>query len=365
MEWISQLSFEPRPAGSLEDAKARKSIRALFERTGEFSVEEQSFGFQRYLPEKWGLAIDGERADCLPAVCSTRTPRSGLSGELCSSASRNVRGRIALVEASGTHESIAVETLGERGALAALVFQKRGPLLVGRVRYPLSSIPCLMISGQLGEKLSRTWSVRKHQVHVDLDARTARGRGRNVFAVPRNAEARALFVAHRDSRPFSPGAIDNASGTSLLAFLAARIAKPTFSLLSTDAEEYGVLGGRYFVSKHHDLDPRTNTVNLDSLGGGPLHLVKRTRGGHLSPSLNARISSVAEDMGLSLPRISTPRGSDCDVFLERGFRSSWLRSYPTPTATTIEDTMNHVRRSVIGQACLLLRGLVGHALNGA
>jgi aminopeptidase YwaD len=342
---------------------ARKTVRALIEATGRFSVEEQSFEFQRYLPEKWGLTIDEESVGCLPAVCSSPTPQPGLSGDLCRSDSGDVRDRIALVDTSRTHESIAVEALSRGGALAALIFQGRGPMLVGRVRYPLSSIPCLSIPGQLGERLWRSSSERKRRVDMVLRANTVRGWGKNVFAVPRGADAKTLFVAHRDSRPFSPGAIDNGSGTALIAFLASRT-KAAFSLLSTDAEEYGLLGSRSFVSNRIDLHPKTSVVNLDSLGGGPLHLVERTRGGRLSPKLNSRISSIAEDIGMSLPPLSTPRGSDCDAFLERGFSSSWLRSYPTPTATTVEDTVKHVRRSVMRQSCRLLRQLASSALSG-
>lgn len=221
-----------------------------------------------------------------------------------------------------------------------------------------------MIPGELGERLWEDSTGKALQALMTLRAELVRGRGTNIFATPRNAKTTAVYVAHRDSRHFSPGALDDASGTSLLLFLAEVIKNPSFALLSTDAEEYGLVGARHFVAEKV-LETRPSVVNLDSVGSGRLHLVDNSRAGRLSEGLNSRISSLAESLGLRLPRLSTPRGSDCDAFLERGYRASWLRSYPTPTATTVEDTVEHVRKSAISQVCLLTRRLAGADLSGA
>jgi aminopeptidase YwaD len=191
-----------------------------------------------------------------------------------------------------------------------------------------------------------------------------RGRGTNIFATPRTTKTAALYVAHRDSRPFSPGAIDNGSGTALLLFLAEAMKNPSFSLLSTDAEEYGLVGARHFA-RTEPLEAGTSIVNLDSVGSGHLHLVDNTRAGRLSATLNSRISSLAKSVGITLSHLSIPRGSDCDAFLECGFQASWLRSYPTPTATTVDDSVKHISRAAISQSCLLLRRLAGANLSGA
>jgi hypothetical protein len=364
IERIETLSRKPRAAGSREDALAHAQVRSSMEGSGGFSIMEDHFEFQRYRPERWSLTVDGEDLRCLPAICSISTPRSGLAGELCRSDGEDVHGKIVLAKVSTTHESMEAEYLAERGAIGALVFKSQGPLLSGRVRYPSSSIPCLMIPSELGERLWEASTDKVSRARMTVSAKLVRGRGTNIFATPRNAKTTAVYVAHRDSRHFSPGALDDASGTSLLLFLAEAIKKPSFALLSTDAEEYGLVGARHFASERL-LDNRPAVVNLDSVGTGHLHLVDSSRVGRLSEGLNSRISSIADSLGLTLPRLATPLGSDCDAFLERGYQASWLRSYPTPTATTVEDTVEHVSKRAISQVCLLLRRLVGANLSGA
>ena len=148
----------------------------------------------------------------------------------------------------------------------------------------------------------------------------------------------------------------------MLLLLAEMSPDHAYSILSTDAEEYGLVGARAFVKSESGLDRRTSVLNLDSIGAGSLRLVNHTRRGPLSRALNSRISSLARTEGIALLRLGTPRGSDCDVFMERGYRSSWLRSYPTPTATTVDDTVAHIDGALIESACSLLRSVAASGL---
>ncbi|MDA4127541.1 MAG: hypothetical protein OK452_10140, partial [Thaumarchaeota archaeon] len=77
--------------------------------------------------------------------------------------------------------------------------------------------------------------------------------------------------------------------------------------------------------------------------------------GPLSQELNSRIEKLAKVVGVQLSKLSIPKGSDSDVFMEAGIRSSWVRSYPTPTATTIEDTASHLDPKILYQCSRLLR----------
>jgi aminopeptidase YwaD len=359
LEEIARLSRTPRAAGSKGDSRAFDVVRAGFEAAQSFDLQVQSFEFEKYAPVSWRLTIEGSDVDCMPALCSLPTPRGGIEGIVCRFNDPDVSGKVALLPISQTHESIEVEKLAGRGAAAALVFDDSGGpgMLAGRVRYPQSSIPSLMIRRGTAKRLWRDAPKRRVRVRLIIRARTEKGFARNIYAVPRSAKGASLFVGHRDSRPFSPGAVDNASGTAFLLFLSNLAGDPQFSLLSTDAEEYGLLGAHHFMSEDNGLDPGTSVVNLDSIGSGRLHLVGRSRAGVLSAGLNGRISSVARGLGFALPRLSTPRGSDCDVFLRRGFKACWLRSYPTPSATTTEDTVDHIKLNTVAQCCRLL-GLV-------
>jgi hypothetical protein len=333
-------------------------MRSVIESTGRFAIEEEGFEFERYLPKKWSLVIDGKEAEAIFAVCSANTPRGGLDAPLRRSDSRDLDGCIALMPISGVHESIAVEELARRGAVGVLAFQKGGQLLVGRVRYPRSSIPCVMIDAEVGSRIWEKTRKRTLAVEMKVQAEIEVSEGRNLVALPRKAPARTLFTAHHDSRPMSPGAIDNASGSSFLLFLAECPQTPEFGILSTDAEEYGLLGARAFMRASDLPHSIVDVVNLDSIGSGPLHLVERSRAGPLSKGLNSRVEDLSRSVGVHLSRLSIPKGSDSDVFMEAGIRACWIRSYPTPTATTIDDSASHIDPEILDQCRLLLSSLV-------
>ncbi|MDE1852431.1 MAG: M28 family peptidase [Thaumarchaeota archaeon] len=354
---MARLSQTPRPAGSVEDARALEYMREVVEATGRFVVEESSFEFQRYLADHWSLEVDGDEVECAFALCSANTPRGGVEGELCRSDERDLEGKVALLPIREVHESAAVERLARRGAVAAVAYKEDGPTLVGRVTYPRSSIPCVTVSGRVGASLWHGRRSKPPKAEIRLRARIENASGTNLHAVPRNGAPRTLFTAHRDSRPLSPGAIDNASGSAFLLFLAGQGAQG-FGLLSTDAEEYGLRGAWAFIETRGSLQKKTDVVNLDSIGSGPLRLIERSRGGPLSRTLNSKLDSAAREIGTRLPRLTTPRGSDCDVFREAGHRACWVRSWPTPTATTLEDTVAHVREGVLCQCSRLLRVFV-------
>ena len=325
------------------------------ESTGRFAVEEGRFEFQRYAAQLWSLEVDGEAVQCAYALCSADTPRSGVSGELCRFDQRDIEGKVALLPIRGVHESVMVEEAARRGAMAAVAYQENGPTLVGRVAYPRSSIPCVTVDGRAGRSMWRGESLRGLEVKMKVRAKIVSATGTNLYAAPRKAGPKTLFTAHRDSRPLSPGAIDNASGTALLLFLAGVSGADGFGLLSTDAEEYGLRGARAFIGAGGLLEKKTDVVNLDSIGSGPLHLVERSRGGPLSRAMNAKLDAAALEVDVRLPRLTTPRGSDCDVFRDAGHRACWVRSYPTPTATTLEDTAAHVKATVLDQCAGILR----------
>jgi len=332
-------------------------VRAAFE-DGPFAVEATKFDFRRYDPISWSLTVDGRTIKSLPMVCSASTPRAGIKEGLLRDDSEDLEGNIALLRISTLHESLAIEKLAERGAIGVVAFQEEGAHLVGRARYPTSSIPCVTVPPTVGMKLWQAANRSGQAAELHVKARSATGVGTNLLALPRDKTPGALMVAHRDSRPFSPGAVDNASGTSMLVHLAESFPHPGFALLSSDAEEYGLLGARAFVGSHPFGGAKPDVFNIDSVGSGPLSLVERSRAGPLSRNLLARLQSAARRTGSPLGRISTIRGSDSDEFLKAGHQASWIRSYPTPTATTVDDLVSKIDSVVLNECASLLEALV-------
>lgn len=355
IEYIKTLSEEPRPAGAPESERPLQFVRGALESRG-FKVEAQRFEFERYDPRSWSLIVDGQKVDSLPAVCSATTQRGGLSAMVVREDAESVEGKMVLLRISTLHESLAVENLAERGALGVVAFQERGSHLVARAKYPTSSIPCVTVPPAMGTWL---WQKAKDgplpaQLHVL--AETVKAEGTNLLTLP-SGSPKVLFTAHRDSRPFSPGAVDNASGTSMLLHLADTLPKHRFALLSTDAEEYGLLGAKAFVGSSHFGRQRPPVVNVDSVGSGPLKLVEQSRGGPLSPGLATKVESLARTVGVVLWRMSTIKGSDSDEFQKEGYEASWIRSDPTPTATTVEDVASRMDGAVLKKCASVLEAL--------
>ena len=77
---------------------------------------------------------------------------------------------------------------------------------------------------------------------------TIQGPHRNVVALPRDADRRAITLigAHYDSVPNCPGADDNASGLAVM-LECARLRSSSIGFVAFNAEEDGLLGSRDFV----------------------------------------------------------------------------------------------------------------------
>jgi len=97
---------------------------------------------------------------------------------------------------------------------------------------------------------------------------------RNIYSyIPGTTGQSVIFIAHYDSVPGSPGALDN--GAAVAALLEIFISQPTslqvgIQLLFTDGHEIG-LGAHEFVQYHSYL--LENTIfafNFDGMGNGPL-----------------------------------------------------------------------------------------------
>ena len=118
-----------------------------------------------------------------------------------------------------------------------------------------------------------------------------------------------LIVAHRDQFPLTiQGADDDASGTSILVHLAeifgAEDDRPyTLVIVSTDAEEYGMIGSKRYMDAHPNTENIIAGISLDSVGmeffdGLDMELVGQYR--NYTPiwlALTARESAKAAGVG--------------------------------------------------------------------
>lgn len=131
-----------------------------------------------------------------------------------------------------------------------------------------------------------------------------------------------LLLAHYDSSPESPGALDNGTGTvMLLEILRALQAGPPLRqdviFFFTDGEERGSLGVYAFISEHPWFDEVELVINLETFVNGPPTILA------ISPENGAWVEALAS--GLPRPAfVSIPyhlfgkSSTDAAPFLETG-----------------------------------------------
>jgi aminopeptidase YwaD len=114
-------------------------------------------------------------------------------------------------------------------------------------------------------------------VRVAMTAHRWPSHARNVVARLGAAQRRVLVVAHVDSKPGTPGAVDNASGVVVLLLLARLLARRGqadddaghgVELLAVNGEDcYSAAGEVAYLAAHHaDLDQLSLVLNVDGVG---------------------------------------------------------------------------------------------------
>jgi aminopeptidase YwaD len=130
-------------------------------------------------------------------------------------------------------------------------------------------IPVADVSPQEGPRLLE-WLGQ--EVTIDLDARRWPGRARNVIARRGPDGPRTVVMAHIDSKPSTPGALDNAAGVVVLLQLARLLGddRPA-ELVALNGEDYYSAAGEVdylagLESSGRSLDDVRLAVNIDAAG---------------------------------------------------------------------------------------------------
>lgn len=150
---------------------------------------------------------------------------------------------------------------------------------------------------------------------------------RNVLArIPGTASTGAVVLtAHYDSRTFSHGAGDDATGVAtILESVRALQTQPPLAndliVLITDAEELGLLGARAFVDRHPWMDDVRLVISVEMRGGGGPSIMFETKGenGWIMERLDEVDSHpLANSVSVDIYR-RMPRDTDFTPFRQRG-----------------------------------------------
>ena len=346
----------PRPLGSDANAQVRQYLRELLLRGDGYLVEHE-FNHTCFVATKASLSLKNTEYECWAAFGSSG---GSVSGRVVACGQgrpeeipSHAEGAIGVVERGGIHESAKVANLEKAGIVACVLFvDHENSLYSARVSQSFSPIPAVVTRRSHAMELIDSNS----KAQLSVDGNLANVHGVNL-ALLRNDRTlpKVLLAAHYDSRPWTQGANDNASGVAcLLAIWEAWVkdgAREDIGFILFDGEELGLLGSTAFA---YDRDFNGSfVINIDAIGNGNLAILEADPAGELDAMLCSIGVKVAAEGGIVMKRAVSRTGrSDHVPLRESGARCFWLSDHPNMSRETDVDT------SELEEACRLVAGII-------
>jgi len=190
-------------------------------------------------------------------------------------------------------------------------------------------------------------------VNLQAETKELSVEGENIWLELGVPSARTLnLIAPYDTKPNTPGAIDNALSVSLLLWLAGKLLSSPFNppyrlrILFTDMEEFGLLGARHFVNSRPDGELKQSVaVSVDTVGWRTPAILVRDGDGFNSFQLLRLCGDMLQQLGMD-GKIAFTEGksgrSDHIPFRQRGAKTLFFASNPFPYRHTPLDTYDTV-----------------------
>lgn len=273
-EHVRMLADEigPRPAGTPNELRGRDYIRDELASYGyDVTLQEFEFDATQFLPAR--IDAGDQRIN---AVILVGSGSGVVSGELIDGGAgrdedfpaNGIGGGIALIDRGGFELGTKARNAVAAGATGVIIVND-GP------RVPLASlgqldIPVVGVTAPDGEILR---GVIAAGAIATITVTEPRGTAWNIVAkAPGVTTCSTVTGGHHDSVPVTGGADDNASGTAgvleVARVAAARDLAGAHCYVLFGAEEYGLLGSKYFVNQLSDADRNAiqAMINLDVIG---------------------------------------------------------------------------------------------------
>ncbi|MGF7534655.1 M28 family metallopeptidase [Bacillus mexicanus] len=379
---ISQLSeaIGPRIAGTAAEKKSALFIASAL-RTLNLDVKVQRFS----IPDRLEGTLSSEGHDILLRAASGSAPteKQGLTAPLYNAGlgypkdfTADIKGKIALISRGDLTFYEKAKNAEDAGAKAVIIYNNKESLVP--VTPNLSGnkigIPVVGIKKEDGETLTQ-----QKEATLKLKAITNQT-SQNIIGIkkPKNIKhPNIVYVtAHYDSVPFSPGANDNASGTSVVLEMA-RVLKSIPSdkeirFIAFGAEELGLLGSSHYVDHLSGKELKKSEVNfnLDMVGTSwekASELYVNTLDGQPN-EVWASSHTAAEKIGFDSLSLTRGGSSDHVPFHEAGIDSAnFIWGDPEtgevePWYHTPEDSIEHVSKERLQQAGDLVTNAVYQAV---
>ena len=282
------ISIGERPVGSRKNHLTQEFIGDLFQRRG-YAVEYQEFDCLDWKAGKVSLLVDGE---ALPAAVSPYSLPAEVTaplvslGDLAALESCDLQGKIAFLHSGLTREALMpknfpfynpdehrkiISLLEHRRPLAIVLESASGEGMLPVIEDGDFEIPSLVVSQSDSPRL-KSGDVQQVSLSIDVSRRPTRAA--NVIARRFSGESRRKMVltAHLDTKPGTPGALDNASGVATLLALSPLV---TTKFLAFELEFVALNGEDYYSSAGEvaylnaylpDFERIFLAVNVDGVG---------------------------------------------------------------------------------------------------
>ncbi|MCO4852613.1 M28 family metallopeptidase [Bacillus vallismortis] len=379
---ISQLSeaIGPRIAGTGAEKRSALFIASSM-RKAKLDVKVQRFD----IPDRLEGTLSSEGRDILLRAASGSAPtdNQGLTAPLFNAGlgypkdfTTGAKGKIALISRGDLTFYEKAKHAEAAGAKAVIIYNNKESLVP--VTPNLSGnevgIPVVGIKKEDGEALTQQ---QEATLHLKAFANQT---SQNIIGIkkPKNIKHPDIVyvTAHYDSVPFSPGANDNGSGTSVMLEMA-RVLKSVPSdkeirFIAFGAEELGLLGSSYYVDHLSEKELKRSEVNfnLDMVATSwenASELYVNTLDGQ-SNEIWESSRAAAENIGFDSLSLTQGGSSDHVPFHEAGIDSAnFIWGDPEteevePWYHTPEDSIEHISKERLQQAGDLVTNAVYQAV---
>ncbi|MCY9375147.1 M28 family metallopeptidase [Bacillus sp. T17B1] len=379
---ISQLSeaIGPRIAGTAAEKKSALFIASSLKKLN-LDVKVQRFD----IPDRLEGTLSSGGNDILIRTASGSAPteEQGLTAPLYNAGlgypkdfTADAKGKIALISRGDLTYYEKAKNAEAAGAKAVIIYNNKESLvpMTPNLSGNEVGIPVVGIKKEDGEAL-----LQQKEATLHLKAFTNQT-SQNIIGIkkPKNIKHPDIVyvTAHYDSVPFSPGANDNGSGTSVMLEMA-RVLKNIPSdkeirFIAFGAEELGLLGSHHYVDHLSDKELERSEVNfnLDMVGTSwenASELYVNTLDGQ-SNDVWEFSHTAAENIGFDSLSLTQGGSSDHVPFHEAGINSAnFIWGDPEteevePWYHTPEDTIEHISKERLQQAGNLVTAAVYQAV---
>lgn len=276
-----------RPVGSDANRAAEQYIARVFENAGR-SVERQTFACFDWKLGATELRVNGNgveaRANPYTLPCNATAPllfvqtRAELERAVFENKIVVLHGALAreayfpknfkFVTIEEQQHILALLERGKPAAIIAVSPQEKNPAPI--FEDGDFEIPSVTVASDVGAQLLQQ---RDARVSLRIDATRNAARGANVIATSKtNARKKVILCAHFDTKPDTPGALDNAAGVAALLASAQMLDTENFPFavewVAFNGEDYYSAAGQmlYLEQCGSEFENILLAINMDGIG---------------------------------------------------------------------------------------------------